>query len=274
MSDFDQSASSLGKTTSASVRLSPIRLFWTAGRLTTEIYAPLLARGASRLIPLHLIEVGSGQVFSYASEYIQLSGRENLALIAAIALMELTISMLWSAAWILAIADLADSIWRGRIRPSDYQASLSQHFNQILIEQVRALAAVLWRVPLLILPALGEYIRLVFVPLVVILNGSYERGETDALQESRALCRGRFWMLTLFIGTSLFAPWLMQSFLHGDSGEMIWENPIGVGFGWLVTLFFNVFTSAFLWAIFRTLYPTLKPETKAAESQTSTIVLS
>jgi len=278
MSNLDTSASTLGKKTAASTQTSSIRLLWASARLTSEIYAPLLARGTSRLIPLHLLEVGTGQFFLYATEYIQMTGRENLLMIAALAMLELTISMLWSAAWILAITDVADSIWRGRLRPVSFQSSLAHHYHQLLIEQVRALAAVLWRIPLLILPAFGEYIRLVFVPLVVILNGSYEQGETDALQESRALCRGRFWMLTIFMSVSLGTPWFLQSMIHGDSGELLWENPIGVTFSSLMTLFINIFSSAFLWAVFRNLYPILKPTPQVDQDKTHdqspTIVLS
>jgi hypothetical protein len=278
MSNLDNSASTLGKTTAAITQSSSIGLLWASARLTSEIYASLLARGATRLILLHLVELATGQFFQFATEYIQMSGRESIVMIASVAMLELTISMLWSAAWILAIADIADSIWRGRLGPVSFRTSFTQHFNQLLIEQVRALAAVLWRIPLVVLPAFAEYIRLVFVPLVVILNGSYEHGETDALKESRALCRGRFWMLTLVICTSLFIPWYLQSLIHGDSGELIWENPIGVSFASLVTLFINVFTSAYLWAIFRNLYPILKPVPRMDQGpnhdQTSTIVLS
>lgn len=59
--------------------------------------------------------------------------------------------------------------------------------NQTLIESVRALSAVIIRVPLFIVPAVFEWFRLLPVPFVVLFDSSYAQGRSDALEASRSL---------------------------------------------------------------------------------------
>lgn len=228
-------------------------IFLRSARLTGMVFGPLLVGAGPLLFALHLIEAGTGQFFTYATEYLRDTGREDILFIATIALLEMVVTMLWSAAWLIAIAGPVASLWRGEIQlaPSHrYARAFIQHFNQILIEQVRALAAVLWRVPLLLIPASNEYIRLSFVPLVVVFDSAYSEGGVDALQESRRLAKGNFWKLSFVVLLAVLAPWMVQSLAQSEGSELIWENPIGVSIGWLATFFVNLFATVYLCAFY------------------------
>jgi hypothetical protein len=226
----------------------PLRM---ALRPTIEIYKSVLQSALAPLLVLEFVEFASAQFFSYATNYVRQMGREDVALIACIAVLEMLVTMIWSAAWLIAVAKIAEGIWQKRVLLPTFKSSMIQHFNQTLIEQVRALAAVIWRIPLLIIPALNEYIRLYFVPLIVILHPDYDKGAVDALEESRRLSRGHFWGLNTLITLIFLGPWLAQSLAQADGSEFIWENPLGVSIGYIVTFFINVFTTIYLCSYFR-----------------------
>lgn len=59
----------------------------------------------------------------------------------------------------------------------------------IILESIRAFAATLLRLPLLILPGLFEWIRLAPIPFIVLMDLEYQKGERDALQTSRKYFR-------------------------------------------------------------------------------------
>lgn len=99
-----------------------------------------------------------------------------------------------------------------------------KHFQQNLIEEMRAWGiAMLWSLALVI-PGLIRFLRYLFVPFVVTLDPAYERGEKDALKESLKLSRGRLLpLIGLFIGFSIFAPGLLTV---ADEWKMIWKTPV------------------------------------------------
>lgn len=101
---------------------------------------------------------------------------------------------------------------------------IRRHFKQNLIEEMRAWGqCMLWFV-LLILPGLVQFLRLLFVPLVVTLDSAYERGEKDALAESRRLSQGRLLpLLGLFCAFFLIAPGMLTLF---DEWRLIWKTPV------------------------------------------------
>lgn len=57
--------------------------------------------------------------------------------------------------------------------------------NLIAIENTRSLAACILRIPMLILPAIVEWFRLMPVPYIVLLDRDYSLGKVDALKQSR-----------------------------------------------------------------------------------------
>ncbi len=98
-------------------------------------------------------------------------------------------------------------------------------FSLLLIESLRSLAATLWRVPLLILPALWEFIRLTPVPYVVMFDKSYRRGEIDVLKASRAFfARHRLFVLGLLLLMMLNAV-VIEFFEPKMDLAPIWETP-------------------------------------------------
>lgn len=252
-----------------SQKLGSFRLLMQALRLTGFLFPRVLISGALLLIPLHLVQAGASQFLAYCMEYLRNSGREDLLFIAMIAALELVFTLLWSAAWMLAIAQKAESELVRRPAPKFF-VSMIRYFNQLVIEQIRAMAAVLWRVPLLIFPALVQYIRLSFVPFVVVFSEAYDRGDEDALHQSRRLSRGHFWLLAVTIAVSFGLPWFLEEVLRGEQGPWIWENPLGVSMAWVATFFVSVVFSVFLFALFRTL---VAPPVQTPEPETASLDL-
>lgn len=210
---------------------------------------PVLFRGTATIILLQIIAALASQLFGYMTLEIQQTGRENLSAIAVLAISELTFTLIWSTIWLIAVCEIADSVLNSRAANSIEK--IKTNFNQVLVEQTRSMASVLWRTPLLIVPALIQYIRLSFVPLIVLLSTEYNAGREDALKKSAQMSRGRFWLLTFIVLGTLLIPWLCEELVQGSGGQWVWENPIGVMSGWVLTLPINCFNSLFLFSIFR-----------------------
>ena len=219
--------------TTTIARISSTRLLIQAARATPNACRRVIKEAWPQIIGLHFLHAGASQFFSFAMETIRDLGREDLALIGLIAGTELIFTLIWSALWVMIIAA---SLLRaeGQTPPA-----VGESFNRLMIEQVRSLASVLWRTPLLLIPALTRYIRLSFVPLVVLLNPRYAQGEVDALEASSELSRGHFWLLSATILASGVLPWMAEELARGESGAFLWLNPLGVITGWLLTLIIN-----------------------------------
>lgn len=173
-------------------------------------------------------------------------------MIASIAGIELVFTLVWSSFWVLVVSLAAQQI----LDPTNPVAQqkkrqLPNTINQILIEQTRVLAAILWRVPLIV-PAGIQWVRLTFVPFVVIFDPAYDLGGKDALHQSRALSKQRFWLLNIYLLVGSIAPWMIESLVKGDS-PWIWESPVAVLAGSLLTLLINVATGLFLFSLYRRL---------------------
>ena len=233
--------------------VSSTRVLFFAVKTASRLFVPVFLTGGFWLVSLHALEFVAGQSFGYATEYLHRTGREDIAFIAILAIVELCFTLVWSAAWVLAVSEFADAIDTGR--PANTAASLARHFNQVLIELVRSLASVLWRTPLLIVPAFEQYVRLAFIPFVVLFDPAYAKGKIDALKTSRALSARRFLLLAFVLALSLVIPWFAESLAQSDKGQWIWENPVGVLIGWLLTLLINTSTTLFLFGVFRGIYP-------------------
>lgn len=224
--------------------------FRGALRDTRASYFSVFRSAFPLIIFLHLLEFAASQYFSFAIDYIQSRGREDYFMIALTALLELAFGFVWAAAWIVAISTSANA----KLSHSPYEGfgpHFGKHLNQLLIEQVRTLAAVIIRVPLLVIPALIQFVRLGFVPFVVIFDSAYQQGRIDALQKSRALSRGYLTRLSvaLFVWIAL-PPWVENLVLRSQS-PWIWVNPLPVTTAMLLTLFINVFATLFLFSIYR-----------------------
>lgn len=233
-------------------KVSSTKLMARSLRETLREFIAVIKNSWGFLAGLTLAQGLANQVFSFALDSLRESGREDLALIAFFAVAQLIFSLAWGAIWLVAVVR-AEQQARN---PQMIQVhSIWRDFNTLMIEEVRILAAVLWRLPLLVIPSLTEYVRLTFVPYIVVLDPEYRRGQRDALAASRALSRGHFWLLSFTLLVSIVLPWIFEELARGDGGMMIWENPVGVPLGWVLTLLINLVTSLFLLKLFRGIFP-------------------
>ncbi|HRK08683.1 MAG TPA: hypothetical protein PLZ57_13005 [Pseudobdellovibrionaceae bacterium] len=99
-------------------------------------------------------------------------------------------------------------------------------FSLLLIESLRSLGATLWRVPLLLLPAIWEFIRLLPVPYIVMFDRSYRRGEVDALKASRAFFKRHRLFVFAMLGLMMFHAALLEFFEPQMDLAPIWEAPL------------------------------------------------
>lgn len=105
--------------------------------------------------------------------------------------------------------------------------SLWRSTELIVIETVRAIAATLLRLPLLLVPGLVEWIRLTPIPFIVILDSGYQAGDRDALQSARTLFSNhKLRVLLLLIPTT--AIFLAEFVITSSPTDVlpIWSAPI------------------------------------------------
>jgi hypothetical protein len=216
-----------------------------AARDTSALYLKVLRVAWYWLIPLHLIDAGSNQLFAVATDRMQAMGREDFFSLACMAVVELVFTIIWSAAWILVLTISAQFVIGQR-----QTLPHARPFMQVLIEEIRVLGAILWRLPLLIVPALFQYVRLAFVPFIVILDPAYARGEVDALAASRRLSRGKFLLLGATVLISFTLPWILDELAQGDSGS-IWSEPLKGVASTTLSLFINIASGLFLFSLYR-----------------------
>ena len=231
-------------------KTSSVRVAAQALKRTGAIYLSVLKRAWFPLLVLHVVFAVASQFFSYALDFVHEQAREDLSLIALIAALELFFSLVWTSAWLLVLSITAAEALKGDDGKPAFGALFILNFNQLVVEQIRVLGSVVWRAPLLIVPAIVRYVRMVFVPFVVIFDPGYHRGEVDVLKRSHALSRGRFWLLAGVSLVSAVLPWLIENSLQGERGPWFWDNPLGVGLGTLLSLFINVATGLYIFAIF------------------------
>jgi hypothetical protein len=237
---------------------SSTRIAIDALRRTALSYGRVLRAGWMRFLPLHLLYVAIAQLLTYATDYVRESGREEIGWIALIACFEMIASLIWWATWYVAVAEVAHAE-RHDLPPPPLFSSLGQHLNRLLIEQTRALARVLWWMPALVVPAGVQYVRLSFVPFIVIFDCDYRDGQVDALKKSADLSSGRFWLLLLTVLISFAVPALFEELAQGGNGGSILTNPLGVGLAAFLTLFINLVTSLFLYSVFESVTKTASP---------------
>jgi hypothetical protein len=103
------------------------------------------------------------------------------------------------------------------LRVCDRQLKPVRSFELIIIETLRSFAAILFRIPLLVLPAVYEWLRLLPVPYLVLLDRRYRAGERDALTEARCLFAGHRWLILSLLGLRSVL-WLAEAMLF-ENGQ-------------------------------------------------------
>lgn len=97
-----------------------------------------------------------------------------------------------------------------RVHRLSHHSFTPQPFNKpylstFLAEYLRMLAQVLLYVILFLIPGLIRYIRLIFVPYIVLFAKKYAADEVDALEFSKKLTVGRFWLIFAIVVVTMAA---------------------------------------------------------------------
>lgn len=212
---------------------------------------PRLLRGVLRsagavLSIIFVCRAISSEVFNFVAQRSQGLGGDTNVLFTSLALQAL-FDLAWGTAWtFLLIRSVKVANSGGSLLDS---RSLSD-FNQLLIENIRAVAAMIWRIPFLIVPALVEYVRLTFVSHIVLLDPKYQRGEVDALQRSRDLVKGRFLMILVLMIILSLIPLVSAQLMQGGDIQWPWEHPLSFLLKTAFLLFMHLVFEIFLVALF------------------------
>lgn len=215
---------------------------------STRLVPLVLRRTWLPLLLLFFGKEASLQLLSYAGILVQREGREDFRLIVAVVGSNVFFEILWSAVWSFFVINATRAALRNEPL---FSPDALRDLNQTLIEGIRSLSAVIFRIPLLILPAIVEIIRLFFVPHVVILDPAYRTGTVDALKRSRAYVKNA-WALVVLAYTSVFiCTVIVEAFTQGQSGEAwFWSKPFAFTLTTLLTLLLNLVYEVFLVALF------------------------
>lgn len=208
----------------------------------------VLKRSGLALISLHFAREISLQLLNYLGAQIQASGREDMATLVGLVGLNFLCEILWSAIWSFVLI----SAVRAALRQEPlWSARALSDFNQLLIEGVRSMAAVLYRLPFAVVPGLIELLRLLFVPHVVLLEPLYQRGLVDALKRSRQAIKEKWGLILLITLVSLALSSAVDVLTQGSGGETyFWQVPGTFLFSSLLTLVINLVYEIYLVAIF------------------------
>ncbi len=208
----------------------------------------VIRRSGLMLVSIHLAREVSLQLLNYVGARFQASGREETASLVLLVALNFFFEILWSAVWSFVLI----SATRAAIRDEPFWSERSAtDFNQLLIEGVRSMASVVFRLPFLVVPGLIEILRLLFVPHVVLLEPLYAKGRVDALDRSRAAIRSKWGLVLLVTLVSLSLSLAVSLVTQGERGDAwLWEAPGLFFLSALLTLFINLVYEVFLVAVF------------------------
>ena len=208
----------------------------------------VLKRSGVMLVVLHFAREVSSELLNYLTSRSQSSGREDAATLILLVGLNLFFEILWSAVWSFVLISATRAAVRDE--PVWSERSLSD-LNQLLIEGVRGLAAVVYRLPLFIFPGAVELLRLLFVPHVVLLDPLYARGQVDALTESRKAIKLKWGLILTVTVVSISLSMWVSLLTQSESGDVwLWEAPRLFFLSAFLTLFINLVYEVFLVAFF------------------------
>ncbi len=188
--------------------------------------APVLERRWSILFLFLFIDYITKYTFYLGSVRFDLISYENPASLIFASLCQAVIHILVINAWILVtVSGAEDYICKRRFR--DWEKLLIKYYNQMIIENIRYLAAIIWRVPFLLIPAFVAFIRLSFFNFVVASDINYTKDKLDALERSKKMTRGAFFITLVAVSVFALLPGLIETLLQ-PMGPDILESPIWV----------------------------------------------
>lgn len=102
---------------------------------------------------------------------------------------------------------------------------LGEHFQQLIIEQLRVMGSILLWFLLFIIPGLWRFVQLVYVPFVVLFDHEYKSGHRDALETSKRVFY-KAPLQTLCALLLIFVLWPLLSTLFFDEYLIFSQYPL------------------------------------------------
>ncbi len=164
----------------------------------------------------HLINIFFTQSMIYLQE-LRMTSKDDvyIPLMMILALVGFVVQIIIRTAWTFMVCHFYS-------QKQSLQEFLRQHLELGLIETLRAFfKSVLWGF-LLILPGFHRYFQYQFVLYTVGLDPRYQKGEIDALEESKKISRGR--MIALSVLLIVFG----LTGLLTASGYSVFDRPLYV----------------------------------------------
>lgn len=197
------------------------------------------------LLGLTLVQFAAGQYMQYTEDILNQRAAEDIGLMATTAGASVSFDLMWYAVYISIVVKAASP----RAELISF-SQLAQDINQLLIENLRVMARVIFWLPLLILPAAYQYLRLVMVPFVVLDDADYDAGRVDALARSRHITRHHAFVCLLALLLSLLAEPVVRHFVSGDDGAL-WRNPVGTLAAVPLTAFVELWSVLALYCLYQ-----------------------
>jgi hypothetical protein len=219
----------------------------TAARSAFQLYPRLLGYW-KLLVVVHITSYLASEALAWQQESVLQSGREDLPAIFAVFAGSMLVNILFATAWIIAVVRTAQAVLTQRDSTSGFFTDL----NRALIESVRSLARSLRWLPVFIIPGLIKFVRLTFVPFIVVDQAAYKEGSVDALNESERLTKKRFWFVLFALLISAVLPSVPGLLFHAENISLA-SRPIA-SITWSVFEFFtSLLATAFLYCLYRQL---------------------
>ena len=252
---------------------SPWRELAFALKYCAAAYLPVMRAAGILLATLALLQMLSDQYLDFLTSRLQNSAAERVFPIIMAALLQLLNVLLWNTLWMIALiptlirlttasserdgasfsTSAGDPVDSTPSQPAiaTFISNTGLFFNQLLIEQVRVFAALIIRLPLLLIPTVFEYVRLAFVPLVVLTDPEYQAGHRDALTQSRHLSRGHWLVIAIWLVGTVALPFGIRQLLEGERGPWVWENPWRVSLEGILIFFLDTAIGITFFAFYR-----------------------
>ncbi len=118
---------------------------------------------------------------------------------------------------------------------------LKKHFQQTLIEYLRAFISTGIYTLVLIVPGLYRWVQLVFTGLVAAFNPRYQEGQVDALKESARLLSGFAWFGMFFLlSFQMLIPLIFEEWAKSN---LNYSSVILMLIAWVLHLYFAIYFS-------------------------------
>ncbi|MGE3973834.1 MAG: hypothetical protein AB7F59_04835 [Bdellovibrionales bacterium] len=177
----------------------------------------------------------------------------SLRLLAENQISQQIFQALWSLAvesvFLLIIPKLYKDWLEGK-PPQPVWPHVKKHVEPFTIESLRVLGRVSIGFLLLIVPGLIRAIQYYFVGYIIQFDPRYERGEVDALEASKALVQGRFFLV---LGVLI---WILALSLLGQLRDLTSLSEIATSAAFVLMLFLRVYMQIVLYYFYSLLQKT------------------